>query len=244
MACGVRVWEPGPNTFEAELSRRHRWVRGDWQLLPWILGFGLGARVSGEVPRLDWLSRWKLIDNLRRSLMPVVFTLLYGSVIVGDCGFVVLLLILSLQRIGDVLQLLRFLATDRGTVREKTMGASLLGLRSILGVALLPTDCMNSINAIATALVRCFVTRRGLLEWRTFHDVERRVGSDGLVQLAILLWPSVVAGLLALAVTFSLYEPASVGSAVGTLWASAPILLNYCQRRPRCPGRCKASTTG
>lgn len=68
--CGTRLYEGAPASYSADASRRHRWIRGDWQLLPW-----LGRRVplpGGQSERnpLSALSRWKIADNLRRSVIP------------------------------------------------------------------------------------------------------------------------------------------------------------------------------
>ena len=57
----VQLYEDFPSRYRADVSRRHRWIRGDWQLLPWLL--------RPKIP-LSLLSQWKLIDNLRRSLVP------------------------------------------------------------------------------------------------------------------------------------------------------------------------------
>jgi hypothetical protein len=72
----VQLYEEYPSTYAADMSRRHRWIRGDWQLAGWLL-----PRVPGPGPRrlpnpLSWLSQWKLLDNLRRSLVPPALTLL------------------------------------------------------------------------------------------------------------------------------------------------------------------------
>src|SRR5207248_1528774 len=95
--------------YHAYAKREHRWVRGDWQLLPW-LGWRMpiagsprpeGARADsapagrGELPRkvrnvLPLVQRWKVFDNLRRSLTPpalLVLFLLGWTVLPGAPGF-------------------------------------------------------------------------------------------------------------------------------------------------------------
>ena len=66
----IELFEHYPSNYVVATRREHRWIRGDWQLLPWIFGrFARGARASAgqPVPLLSW---WKLLDNLRRSLTP------------------------------------------------------------------------------------------------------------------------------------------------------------------------------
>src|ERR1051325_2264515 len=72
----VQLYEDYPATYDADVARRHRWIRGDWQIARWIL-----PRVPGPERRalknpLSVLSRWKIVDNLRRSLVPASMVLL------------------------------------------------------------------------------------------------------------------------------------------------------------------------
>ncbi len=72
----VQLYEESPSTYRADISRRHRWVRGDWQLIGWLLPFVPGPGKRRLRNPLSALSQWKLFDNLRRSLVPAVLTLL------------------------------------------------------------------------------------------------------------------------------------------------------------------------
>ena len=72
----VQLYEEYPSRYSADVSRRHRWIRGDWQIARWLLPGvpGLGGRRRKNP--LSGLSRWKIFDNLRRSLVPSALTLL------------------------------------------------------------------------------------------------------------------------------------------------------------------------
>ncbi|MEF8708836.1 MAG: hypothetical protein V5B38_08160 [Candidatus Accumulibacter propinquus] len=78
------MYEDYPARYSADVSRRHRWIRGDWQLAGWLLrrvpgrraGEDGGAGPCRQANPLSQLSQWKLIDNLRRSLVPAALTLL------------------------------------------------------------------------------------------------------------------------------------------------------------------------
>ncbi len=68
----VQLYEQFPSRYSADVARRHRWIRGDWQLLGWLrrrVPLPDGRRVPNP---MSWLSQWKIFDNLRRSLVPVV----------------------------------------------------------------------------------------------------------------------------------------------------------------------------
>jgi cyclic beta-1,2-glucan synthetase len=73
----VQLYEDYPARYSADVDRRHRWIRGDWQLAGWLLrAFPAAGRGAGCRIRCRSLSQWKLIDNLRRSLVPAALTLL------------------------------------------------------------------------------------------------------------------------------------------------------------------------
>ena len=68
LASDIEVVEEFPSRYAVAAARQHRWVRGDWQLLPWIFGFRDKASDGSPKTPLPLIGRWKLIDNLRRSL--------------------------------------------------------------------------------------------------------------------------------------------------------------------------------
>ena len=71
----MQLYESSPRRYLADASRRHRWVRGDWQILPWLLGKVPGPGGVRLDNPLSALSRWKVFDNLRRSLVAPAFVL-------------------------------------------------------------------------------------------------------------------------------------------------------------------------
>ena len=72
----VQLYEEYPSSYSADVSRRHRWIRGDWQLARWLFPCVPGPGGHCLKNPLSILSRWKLLDNLRRSLVPAALTLL------------------------------------------------------------------------------------------------------------------------------------------------------------------------
>ncbi len=68
LASDIEVVEEFPSRYDVAAARQHRWVRGDWQLLPWIFGFGGKNRSGSGKTAIPLMGRWKLLDNLRRSL--------------------------------------------------------------------------------------------------------------------------------------------------------------------------------
>ncbi|HEV2682657.1 MAG TPA: cyclic beta 1-2 glucan synthetase, partial [Rhodanobacter sp.] len=72
----VQLFEEYPARYGADIKRRHRWIRGDWQLLPWLLPWAPTAHDGWCRNALTALSRWKILDNLRRSLVPTALLVL------------------------------------------------------------------------------------------------------------------------------------------------------------------------
>ena len=85
LASDIELFEEFPSHYGASAARQHRWARGDWQLLPWLFGKGGASRGKSEHFTIPLISRWKMLDNLRRTLSaPALFlTLLLGWLIPG-----------------------------------------------------------------------------------------------------------------------------------------------------------------
>ncbi len=168
----VELFEGFPGHFGVAASRQHRWVRGDWQLLPWILrpsGASAGARAAGGIPAIG---RWKMIDNLRRSLSaPTIFaTLLAGWCVTGAArvwtAYVlgVLFLPAFLSFFSSLFPRRRGVARGsflRGVAADFAIGLS----ETVLRVVFLAHSAWLRCDAIALTLWRLWITRRKLLEW-------------------------------------------------------------------------------
>src|SRR6201999_32676 len=72
----VNLYEESPTLYQADVRRRHRWIRGDWQIGAWMLPFVTNGKGQLTKNKLSALSRWKIFDNLRRSLAPLSLLLL------------------------------------------------------------------------------------------------------------------------------------------------------------------------
>lgn len=227
----VTLFEDYPARYCVDVSRRHRWIRGDWQLAGWLLRH-VPCNCAGEGKHrqrnpLSTLSQWKLIDNLRRSLVPAALTLLLlaGWAMSPSPWLWTLSVIgiLLLPRLGATLfELLRKPAEVR--LRQHLAGAERSLRRHLLQTAFefacLPYEAYFSLDAIVRTVWRMRVTRRGLLEWRPSSEVERDLSRRGRSELATSLramWsaPAVGAGA---ALLLALAQPAA-------LLAAAPVLL-------------------
>ena len=186
LATDITVYDDYPSRYLTYTRRKHRWIRGDWQLLGW-----LGPRVAGsagrEWNRLSLLSGWKIFDNLRRSMLEVaqLSLLLAGWILLPGSPLrwtlVTLGAIAAPWLVALLLSILRP-PLDRSwrpyyaaVLGDAVTSAQQLGLT----VVFLPHQAWISLDAVARTLWRLFVTRRNLLEWQTASRAERTQSASG-----------------------------------------------------------------
>jgi cyclic beta-1,2-glucan synthetase len=198
-----------PGNYLAYSARQHRWVRGDWQIARWLWRTVPAASGGTVANTLPVISRWKILDNLRRSLIPPALVLLLAagwSFLPGSPALWTTLVVLVLAFPAYV-QLARSLGSHAPGVpiREhlRAEGDTMLtGLRqAVFSTTILAHQSAVMLDAIGRAAFRMLVTRRRLLEWVTadraanghvtIWDVARRMWQApvlALVITAIVAW--------------------------------------------------------
>ena len=188
-------------------KRLHRWIRGDWQDLPFLF-----CRDLAEI------ERWRLFDALRRSLLPPaeLLAILAGFFLPGSplaiSAWAALLAVLD----GLLLELLHESLQRREGPRLRRFSRVLRGVggaivRSFLQLWLLPFDAWVCLSAALTALWRMGVSHRRLLQWQTAAQAER--GGRGLGAHLAALWPAELLGLGCL-----LFASPIIARSAGLLW--------------------------
>jgi cyclic beta-1,2-glucan synthetase len=178
LVTDVNLIEEHPASYAIEASRRHRWIRGDWQLAGWLLthvpGPSSGGSKASRLPNpLTALLIWKIFDNLRRSLVPPsLLVLLAGGWLTGFgpawfWPLLVIGLMLAPSLLGSVIELVRKPAERDWLPHLALNGKSALRpvLLALLTLILLPYDTLIYLDAIMRSGVRMLFTRRGLLLW-------------------------------------------------------------------------------
>nr|MDD6336051.1 DUF3131 domain-containing protein [bacterium] len=183
MRCGaenrVSVLEGAPACFASERKRQHRWMRGDWQLLPFIVG---------DLP-VDGLGRLRMGDNLMRTLLPVAqFIMLVYTAFA--CRPIPAALALAPWIIEYMLALR---PVFRGKIKKTAVQVYDTARRYTLWLAYLPCTVLDALDAMARALWRLFVSGQKRLQWVTAADQDAAAGGNRLQGLQ--LWPSGAAGL-------------------------------------------------
>lgn len=172
MASDVEVVEEFPSRYDVGVARQHRWARGDWQLLPWIFGRAdQGKRMPSPLPSIG---RWKMLDNLRRTLSTptAVLTLLLAWTLPDAEAAAWTLFILATVAIPALLPVLGVLSPRvRTTTRSHINGLgddfALALTQTALTVTVLAHQAWSMTDAIGRTLYRLFVSHRRLLEWVT-----------------------------------------------------------------------------
>jgi len=181
LVSDVALYEEFPSRYNVDIGRRHRWIRGDWQIMQWLLSRVPGAGAHRLANPLSLLSQWKIFDNLRRSLVPVSLLLLllltWFSIpeFVGR-GFRLVLALIALPGVLSLLaESLRKPADLPWVMHVRGVTASCgrqLG-QILLALAFLPYHAFISADAIGRTLLRLWVTHKRRLEWQTSSDSER-----------------------------------------------------------------------
>ncbi|MCB5190378.1 protein ndvB [Methylobacillus arboreus] len=235
LASDIEVVEESPSRYDVASKRQHRWTRGDWQLLPWISGLAH----AGAVPIIG---RWKMLDNLRRSLVAPSFlaVLVLCWWLPFALGIKAIAIVLMLYVLPSYLPILLSVLPRRRDIHLRKHVSNLgndLGQAAsyhFLSIALLVDQAWRMGDAIIRTLGRLFITRKYLLEWTTAAQSKSNprltLGGfyremAGSTAFAIIL----CAGTLA-------FSPASWPLVLpfAMLWAMAP-LLAFCASYPPSP---------
>ncbi len=183
----VILYEDYPSSYLADVGRRHRWMRGDWQIAAWLLPRvrGLVARsVRNPISALSW---WKIFDNLRRSLVPpAMLTLLLVAWFVGSfttalMATIFVVAVVTLPTLLNTLVDLAIKPTDLPIMTH--LATTVLALvrplaQCALTLVFLPFEAFISLDAIVRTTTRVHWTKRRLLEWTTASEGDRSTRSD------------------------------------------------------------------
>ena len=226
----VQLFEEYPSRYSADSQRRHRWIRGDWQLLPWLLPWVPSQCAGFERNRLSALARWKIFDNLRRSLEPAA---LLAMLLVGWFGLAQpagwTLAILALLLIPPLLPSLQEIFQKPHDVPLDQHLAVVLRaagqnvLRAALTLAWLPCEAHCSLDAIGRTLWRMLVSHRRLLQWNPSCEVERTSVHD-LPGLYRLMWASPLLAVLVILGLLSNPIALAVAAPLLVLWLASPAI--------------------
>ncbi|MCM3881135.1 MAG: DUF3131 domain-containing protein [Vicinamibacterales bacterium] len=239
LVTDVEVVDDYPSSVLAHARRQHRWVRGDWQILWWLFPF-VRSRSGLQRNRLPLISRWKILDNLRRSLMApaTVALLLLGWTVLPGTPAVWTAIGLSAVALPVILRLVRLLGGParleslpvflRTTIEDLNTDLA----RVSLHLAFLANQAYDMAHAITVTLVRLGITKHRLLEWETAAASADRGGPPHVSVFIRDMIASPLIAVTGLALILLARSQALPSAApILALWALAPIVA-YALSRP------------
>lgn len=234
LVSDVEFFESAPAHYQVAAARLHRWARGDWQLLPWLFG-------RGPIPLIG---RWKLLDNLRRTLVApaTLLTLLVAWLLPGGRPWVWTVFIAAILLIPALLPVLIDLFPRRSGISLRSFARGIaqdlmLGLgRVALAVILLPEQAWQMVDAIARTLWRLFVSHRHMLEWVTAAQVKLGSRLDLHVFQREMALSVGMSALVLMSVVRMAPQALVFAAPFAAAWIFAPVVARWISAPPT-PGR-------
>jgi cellobiose phosphorylase len=214
----VELIDGYPAYYDASSKRLHRWVRGDWQLLPYIL------KNSG----LNWLSKLKMIDNLRRSLLaPSIMILIILSLTIVPDGFE------KWISLAFIALIFPWLFDVSEVVASPMRGISISGkmednkniiVQIFLIFSFLAFNTALMLDAIVRTIYRLVISKKNLLQWQTAEDAEKN-SLKNLRDYITFMWQGSIIGVLIEGL--AIVRGSTVGIVMTTsciLWFFSPVI--------------------
>ncbi len=230
LATDVILMDGYPTKYNSYINRLSRWIRGDWQIIKWI-----GNK------KLNTLSKYKIFDNLRRSLLEIsiiiamiyinIIGIIYNQKIYGIITFLIMISILPY--ILDLLNKMIF--KKEGEQKQKTFAPKITGLkgtflRAIIVLGTLPYKAYISIKAIAKTIYRMCISKKNLLEWMTSEEAEKQAKSS-IISYYNQMAFNVLIGITTIGIGF--LKQNIFACILGILWIIMPSIMWYISRETK-----------
>lgn len=241
----VHLYEEYPAKYQADIARQQRWIRGDWQIADWLMR--RVPSVDGEKERnpLSMLSQWKILDNLRRSLIPVALSLLLltGWFLIGQPWLWTLVVVAVLMMPPWLAGIVDGLRRPQGVIYSRHLAAVVRSLRqsstlTLFRFACLPYEAWINLSAILRTSWRVLGAHNHLLDWNVsnhqspiFRNANDQINTqalaakeDGICAAYRTMWiaPAVALGALAGSAITGPHLLIAVVPVAG-LWLLAPV---------------------
>ena len=231
LRCGlvsdIMLMDGYPTKYNSFINRLSRWIRGDVQIVKWI----------SSKKHLNLLSRYKIFDNLRRSLLEIsimfslVFTIAIGRIYNKNI-YGMIFILLGVSIIPFILEFINYLVFKKnGEQKQKTFTTKITGIkgsfiRGILTLGCIPYKAYVSLKSIFISLYRMIFTHKHLLEWMTSEEAEKNSKSNLLSYLEQML-VNIILGAVCI-ITGNIFA-----IAIGLLWIIIPLIMWYISRKPK-----------
>ncbi|ABR49663.1 glycosyltransferase 36 [Alkaliphilus metalliredigens QYMF] len=238
LATDLELIDHFPSKYSAYIMRLHRWVRGDWQLTPWLFSTVKNRRNETIKNPLPALVKWQILDNMRRSISPISILLLFSFGLTIFPGAGLFWIVLGLLAIGipllisffDYIKQRHYKAINERLNADMIVGVKATFYQVLLMLIFLPYQAYMMADAIIRTLHRVFISKENLLEWVTAADVEKSLGNNLEGSIKRMHSSIGIVVILLLAVIFINPYHLIYATIIAMLWGIGPWVAFYISR--------------
>ncbi len=235
LASDVLLMDGYPTKYNSFMTRLARWIRGDWQIIGWLKSNVKNAKNETVKNPLNLLSKYKILDNLRRSILEIntLITIIYFTIlkILLNTKISLWITVLTITiLIPFILEILNhFIFKKEGEHKQKTFTPKISGLkgavlRGIITLGCLPYKAYISSKSIIKTIKRLYITHRNLLEWTTSEEAEKQAKSD-LVSYYTQMSINIIIGIITIVI--GIINTSIWAMFIGILWIIMPTVMWY-----------------
>lgn len=234
LATDILLLDDYPSKYISYITRLSRWIRGDWQIKMWLNKYITIKNGTQKLNPLNKLSKFKILDNLKRSLVPVaslfgvilsVLLKMFTEIKVWPI-VVISLLGITFSSIIDILNYIIFKKNiDSNYISAHKNIIPVIGalkasiLRGILEISFLPNKAIITLISIIKTIYRTKVSKEHLLEWLTAEEAEKQARTD-IVSYYKFMWANILFGILILCI--GIFTNQVIEIILGIIWVLGP----------------------
>ena len=244
LATDIMLMDGYPTKYNSFINRLSRWIRGDWQIISWLKG-KVNSKIGNIQNPLNCLSKYKIFDNLRRSLIEImviislVLFVMLGKVYHFETYPFVMISIIAVV-MSNILEIFNtMLVKKEGEHKQKKFSPRIsgykgIGLRILITIGVLPYKAYVSCIAIIKTLYRKWVSHKKLLEWMTSEEAEKQAKND-VISYIEQMWFNIALGILTigLALTNKGFGDFIIQMILGILWTVTPFIMWYISKEKK-----------
>jgi len=239
LATDIMLMDGYPSNYNSYKSREHRWIRGDFQIIRWLGKYIIDKKENRKINPLNKLSKYKIFDNLIRSIYPisVILSFIYLILLnkIYSAPILTLLIVLfssiCISLILDIIN--KVVYRKEGKKIQKSFEPSInlflaSIIRTFINIATLPDKAYSNLNAITKTIYRLFVSKKHMLEWVTSEDAEKMSKTD-LRSYYKNMCANVIVGVIGIILSYSVLTGivAIITFVLSIIWLLAPIFMWY-----------------